>query len=90
MLCSSGKHEAGLTRGQMGLYGIEVMLVLFDFDGDGHNIVIELAVMHDLPCQPPVVGVSHSLLEYLQLPPGPVSICWNQGGRVSRGKGLEG
>jgi hypothetical protein len=53
----------------MGLYGVEVTLILFDFDGDGRDIVVELAVVCDLLCQPPVIGVSHGLLEYLEITP---------------------
>ena len=42
--------------------GIEVVLVLLDFDGDGRDIVVELMVACNFVGQAPVVRVSHSLL----------------------------
>jgi hypothetical protein len=69
----------------MGLYSIKVTLILFDLDGNGRNIVIELMIMCDLPCQPLVINVSHSLLEYLEVTP------WASEHMLEpREKGLEG
>jgi hypothetical protein len=69
----------------MGLYSIKVMLILFNLDGNGRNIVVELTIMCDLLCQPLVIDVSHSLLEYLEVTP------WASEHMLEpRGKGLEG
>jgi hypothetical protein len=62
VLSGVGKHEVRLTRGQVGLYGIEVMLVLFDFDSDCCNVVIKLLVVCDLSHKALVVSVGHGLL----------------------------
>jgi hypothetical protein len=51
--------------------GVEIMLVLFDLDGDCRNVIVEFAVARDFAGQAPVVRVSHSLLQDLEFSPWP-------------------
>jgi hypothetical protein len=62
LLGGVGKHETGLTRCEPCLSGVEVVLVLFDLDGNGRDVVVKLMVARDLSSQAPVIHVSHSLL----------------------------
>jgi hypothetical protein len=48
---------------------VEVTLVLFNFDGDCCDVVIDFAVARNFTGQAPVVCVSHSLLQDLEVAP---------------------
>jgi hypothetical protein len=42
-----GEHETGLSQGKLHSYGVEVTLILLDFDGDCRDVIIELVIMCD-------------------------------------------
>jgi hypothetical protein len=53
------EHEVGLTVHELGPSSVDVPLVGLELGGQGYDVVIELSIASDLPCQPPVVHLSH-------------------------------
>jgi hypothetical protein len=67
MLCGSGHYKTGLTRCKVGLHYFKIPLILFDFDHEMGDVIIDLPVPCDFLCQAPIIGVGHSGLEYMEV-----------------------
>jgi hypothetical protein len=59
MFHGMGEHEAGLTGHKTHPGGVKIPLVLLNLDGKCGDVVVNLAVACDLPCQAPIVGFGH-------------------------------
>jgi hypothetical protein len=69
-LSGMGEHKAGLTRHKAGACYVDVVLVALEFDRKGCDVVVDLTVVHDLMGQTPVISLSHSHLEDLEVTAG--------------------
>jgi hypothetical protein len=63
------KRETGFAATEASTCGVQVALILFNFDGHRGDIVVELSVPSDLPRETPVICIGHRTLQDVEVTP---------------------
>jgi hypothetical protein len=66
-LSGAREHETSLAAAEAGTCSVQIVLILFNLDGHGGDIVIEFTVSSDLPHEAPVFRIGHRALQDVEV-----------------------